>query len=665
MLRKIIDPLVIMLIALLAIGAGGYYLEEGFQTTGAGSYTPVFELSPEEDESTGQDESAKTDETPAYKDETVYVLLDHDGSVLEQQIVNRLYGQHDSEAPLVADYGTYLSVENMTSSAEPVIEENRLLWKSELLKIDKLYYEGTLDKELPVDINISYYLDGEPVAPSSLGGQDGRLEIVIQAENNLLYDGTVSYHDHEGTLVTVEEENYVPLLVQGTMDVDLNRFSNIDTGEGLDIVIGQSASINFMIFPYPETEIKIGMDGDDIELGSISFIVTPQLPPMNEIDIEDELVEMLEGFSMLSGGLAELEEGANLLLQGMRRFEQESGQMTDITAEWSPLIDEYSKQKSTYDKLITGFAAEDLTEVVSSMQDLLGEIENLPDPGTITANIATAADSSAELKNHIADLNDSLAAAEDTDTRIRSEAERLVAENEPGTSLYELGMLILSREKALDATFAERQIIDRNISELDDDLQSLESFWQEDYLPEVEFLKELNDVTDKEWHEAGKYLEYVSAELDSFADYYKQIDDKISEAKGMLTDLSRLPEALKELTYGQTRLTEGLKELRENGIMAMEKGLIEGVNEAKYGAAKLELMEKLADDYRSYADNEHNRYSEVQFIMQTEEIVIPAEEDLIEQEEIALESEDLLVIELWNRLIQLFDFQESEVINNG
>ncbi len=665
MLRKIIGPLVIMLIALLAIGAGGYYLEEGFQTTGAGSYTPVFELSPEEDESTGQDESAKTDETPAYKDETVYVLLDHDGSVLEQQIVNRLYGQHDPEAPLVADYGTYLSVENMTSSAEPVIEENRLLWKSELLKIDKLYYEGTLDKELPVDINISYYLDGEPVAPSSLGGQDGRLEIVIQAENNLLYDGTVSYHDHEGTLVTVEEENYVPLLVQGTMDVDLNRFSNIDTGEGLDIVIGQSASINFMIFPYPEAEIKIGMDGDDIELGSISFIVTPQLPPMNEIDIEDELVEMLEGFSMLSGGLAELEEGANLLLQGMRRFEQESGQMTDMTAEWSPLIDEYSKQKSTYDKLITGFAAEDLTEVVSSMQDLLGEIENLPDPGTITDDIATAADSSAELKNHIADLNDSLAAAEDTDTRIRSEAERLVAENEPGTGLYELGMLILSREKSLDTTFAERQIIDRNISELDDALQSLERFWQEDYLPEVEFLKELNDVTDKEWHEAGEYLEYVSAELDSFADYYKQIDDKISEAEGMLTDLSRLPEALKELTYGQTRLTEGLKELRESGIMAMEKGLIEGVNEAKYGAAKLELMEKLADDYRSYADNEHNRYSEVQFIMQTEEIVIPAEEDLIKQEEIAPESEDLLVIELWNRLIQLFDFQESEVINNG
>jgi len=375
MLRKIIGPLVIMLIAMLAIGAGGYYLEEGFQTTGAGSYTPVFELSPEEDESTGQDESAKTYETPAYKDETVYVLLDHDGSVLEQQIVNRLYGQHDPEAPLVADYGTYLSVENMTSSAEPVIEENRLLWKSELLKIDELYYEGTLDKELPVDINISYYLDGEPVAPSSLGGQGGRLEIVIQAENNLLYDGTVSYHDHEGTLVTVEEENYVPLLVQGTMDVDLNRFSNIDTGEGLDIVIGQSASINFMIFPYPEAEIKISMDGDDIELGSISFIVTPQLPPMNEIDIEDELVEMLEGFSMLSGGLAELEGGADLLLQGMRRFEQESDQMTGMTAEWSALIDEYSKQKSTYDKLITDFAAGDLTEVVSSMQDLLGEIE--------------------------------------------------------------------------------------------------------------------------------------------------------------------------------------------------------------------------------------------------------------------------------------------------
>lgn len=57
----------------------------------------------------------------------------------------------------------------------------------------------------------------------------------------------------------------------------------------------------------------------------------------------------------------------------------------------------------------------------------------------------------------------------------------------------------------------------------------------------------------------------------------------------------------------------------------MKDELINGINEARAGQAKLDLMKKLADDYRSYADNERNRHSEVRFIVQTPNIKVAAD----------------------------------------
>ena len=92
-----------------------------------------------------------------------------------------------------------------------------------------------------------------------MSGKSGELQIVIKVKNNLAVEGAVAYRDYHGKSAQKQDVNYIPLLVQGTYTADLNRFSDIEAGDGVGIVTGQNMNISFMAFPYPEAEIDLTM----------------------------------------------------------------------------------------------------------------------------------------------------------------------------------------------------------------------------------------------------------------------------------------------------------------------------------------------------------------------------------------------------------------------
>ena len=42
-----------------------------------------------------------------------------------------------------------------------------------------IYYQGTTEKELPVSVKLTYYLDGKKISPSELKGKSGHLKIKL------------------------------------------------------------------------------------------------------------------------------------------------------------------------------------------------------------------------------------------------------------------------------------------------------------------------------------------------------------------------------------------------------------------------------------------------------------------------------------------------------
>jgi len=648
MTHKTIRPIISLLIALVAIGSGIFYIafNNGADTDETYNFASM---------NTGKtDQFVPGEETPAQKNETVYVLLDHYGSVTRQNIVNRVYGQVDPSASTVVDYGRYLSVENMVAAAEPVMEETRLLWDSRLLNGEDLYYEGILDKNPPVSINIAYYLDGEPISAADLAGKSGRLDLVIKAKNNLRYEEPISYYDYEGKLRTVEDTNYVPFLVQGELEADLNRFSNINTGDGINIITGQSARINFMIFPYPEEEITISMDGEDIELAKITFVISPQIPPLPDVDIEDELIAMLKGISLLSEGMKELSSGADQLLQGLTRFQNESSSLYAGMGDMDTLIEGYRQLSGQYRALMDDADLAEIDRALSMIRILLVQADEIPGPAIITEDIKMVAENSDRLAKQIEEFNGSLAALGNTSLPIRQEAERLIAENEPGSNLHQLGLILLEREAQVDKALSEKNLIDRTTGELIAAVGTLNSRWAYSYAPGLQALQELDNLLAGD---AATMLEELPAlidQLSGYESYFEQIESVLAGLDNMAENLALLPGALDELASGQAQLSAGLRELRERGILAMEKGLIEGINESRFGTAKIDLMKKLADDYKSYADNENNRHSEVQFIMQTDPIRISQPSGKQLEENPKLEDNKYWYAALWAKITNLF-----------
>lgn len=526
-IKQIIEPLLFIFFSSLLTGIALFFFIPTPEAGGERHHgaTPI----------TGQGPvNREAGETLAYKNETVYVVLDPEGRVIDQRIVNRIYQCKNKEAEKIKDYGNYRAISNMTSDAAPIMQDNIILWDSTLLQDGDIYYEGLTDKRLPVDFQIKYYLDGEIMEASALAGKSGKLRIVIKIRNNLRVEGAVAYRNYYGEITRKEDLNYVPLLVQGTYTADLNRFSEIEATDGTGIITGQNMSVNFMAFPYPEAEIVLTMRGEEIELNQITLMIIPQLPPLPDMDMEDDLLEMLEGVTAIEEGLTALYEGADQLYQGLDQFRNRSNEM------------------------------------LSEIEPLLSLIEELP------------------------------------------------------------------------------PFLDEHLPEYFEDIQ-----------PRLEKLQEYFDKFPGPGEPSGELPEELDSYFEAILELTEQIDDldkHYSEAEETFEQLAMLPEALNELADGQKMIRDGLEEINSRGILEMKKGLIDGVNEIKFGKAKVELMRSLADGYRSHADNENNLESSVQFILQTETIKQQETErpDLREKENEQGSPEKAWYMNLWSRFLDLF-----------
>lgn len=556
--------------------------------------------------------------TLAMKNETVYVSLDKGGQVKDQKIVNRIYGGLDKEATYIIDYGRYESVENLKGEEEPLINEDYLLWKMELLKNQDIYYEGVIEKELPVSITITYYLDGEETAPGQLAGKSGELAIVIETVNNLEREVEISYPSYQCLTFTEKETLHVPLLVQGSMEVDLNIFSSVESEEAMKTVIGQSKHLSFIAIPGLDREIRITMQGENIELEDIEFVVSPQIPPIpDEIDLnlEHELEAVLINFREVGYGLLEIYDGADQILKGLEQFHARAreiearlelfkGYLEDITEFKKELKEELDILQEILDELT------DVGEKVES------KLEKFPDPEEWLEKIEYAGLYLEAITENRILFRDDLDELVKISDEMILKADELLERYEQDADLIELRTLLIHQKMKTEQLLNSYQLIEKDVRNLKEILSSLEDWEKEDLIErQEEVYKEFSRAV--ELLEQGKKLAKKLKILIGSAVEHK---DDLAEINNILEQISHIPNEISRLVEGQRKLRDGIMALYTRGIRPIEQGIIEQINKVRYGEALAEELTQMADDYRSYADNNRNRYSSVTFIMQTEHI---------------------------------------------
>ena len=116
---------------------------------------------------------------PFTKDETVYVFADAAGGT-EKVLVNN-WLQNTQRAAVLVDSAQLDDVENVKGDESYTLDsEGRLVWQADGSDI---YYQGTTQKDLPVQLHVRYTLNGKELSPAELAGQSGKVTIRFTYHN--------------------------------------------------------------------------------------------------------------------------------------------------------------------------------------------------------------------------------------------------------------------------------------------------------------------------------------------------------------------------------------------------------------------------------------------------------------------------------------------------
>ena len=248
-------------------------------------------------------EQASGTETPAVADvvgsaekkEVVYTALDNAGANKSTYVVNVLEGTAEST---IQDFGTYDQVVNLTDTSELTQLPGSVIFT---MPEGEFSYQGSLpDAQIPWNISIKYFLDGQEVAPNEIAGKSGKLELKIETPQNTAVDSRYF-------------ENY---LMQITCTLPMEKATNIQTDQGSIALSGSDVTVSFMVMPGKNGSVSLDAEVTNFEMPGISFAAIPFSMALDFPDTDNLVAQfdgLIEGTEQIHEGAQDLAEGANEL----------------------------------------------------------------------------------------------------------------------------------------------------------------------------------------------------------------------------------------------------------------------------------------------------------------------------------------------------------------
>lgn len=269
------------------------------------------------------------DENPTEKTETVYSVLNSDGSISDTIVSSWL---HDEDGiNNIKETLNLTDVKNIKSNEKPSKDGNTYTWNA---KGNDVYYEGTATKQLPVSVKIRYELDGQEISANDIQGKSGHLKLMISFTNNYSEVKNIN-----GKSIVIHPS----YLAGGMLNMSTGKFSNVKCESGKIVNDGTNEMLAFANIPgLNETlksagldkvnnqlgisdDVTVEADVNDFDLGSIMVGMT------NEIDLASELGE-IGSVSELTDGIDQLMEADNQLIDGSKQLYDGTTQLKEQAA---------------------------------------------------------------------------------------------------------------------------------------------------------------------------------------------------------------------------------------------------------------------------------------------------------------------------------------------
>lgn len=269
------------------------------------------------------------DENPTEKTETVYSVLNSDGSISDTIVSSWL---HDEDGiNNIKETLNLTDVKNIKSNEKPSKDGNTYTWNA---KGNDVYYEGTATKQLPVSVKIRYELDGQEMSANDIQGKSGHLKLTISFTNNYSQVKNIN-----GKSIVIHPS----YLAGGMLNMSTGNFTNVKCESGKIVNDGTNEMLAFANIPgLNETlksagldkvnnqlgisdDVTVEADVNDFDLGSIMVGMT------NEIDLASELGD-IGSVSELTDGIDQLIEADNQLIDGSKQLYDGTTQLKEQAA---------------------------------------------------------------------------------------------------------------------------------------------------------------------------------------------------------------------------------------------------------------------------------------------------------------------------------------------
>lgn len=603
------------------------------------------------------------------KSETVYAVMNGDGSIKSTTVSEHLYSA--SGLANVTDKTTLTDIQNTESDAEFTQNGEELVWNTNDTDV---YYKGNTDKALPIDVKVTYALDGQEAALEDIIGKSGHLTVTVNLKNN--ETGTVNVNGKDRTIVT-------PLITAVGVILGGDA-SNVTAEHGMIESAAKSSVAAFVTLPgvkdslsgllpdevdsiedYLQDTVTVEADVEDFtcpqvmvacatstaalgtsnvfDLSSINDL-TDGINQLNDAmsQLMDGASQLVDGTSQLAGGVLALLDGANTLNNGAAALDDGLGQLTNG-------LDTLSANNAA----LNAGAQQVADGVLASANKTLKE-GGLIDEDMTWSNYEAVID-------NILTMNDKTLAAG------RKKMVRTIWEQAPSfkDSQLDLALYLSATKTNHDLKAALKLMQNFDASMLTGALEMVtnadaKNTAKAELKYQVENSQDMADV--RALKTSLSQIQFFVSSVNQYTAGVQTAADGAHSAKDgsaqlaagtktLYDGVNTLNTGAGQLNDGAGQLNDGLNQFNEEGISkltgALDQDQLHGLKTV------LDEMTDRLNDYTSFAGAPDDAESSVKFVYKTAETVAAADTTVAETETV---KEGNIFTRLWQRIVNLFKF---------
>lgn len=264
------------------------------------------------------------------KSETIYSTLQYDGALQKTSVTNHLSFLDAKEE---VDDTTLKDILNINGEEKFRFDGEKIIWEN---KGHDIFYRGMSTELLPVDVSVTYYLDGKKMKPQKMLGKKGKVKIVYRFSNK---DKRMVQVGKKREMLATPFAVSLGTILEGkeNKDFSITNGKVISTGTR-NMIVGLASPGMYENTNLEEMksleEIVLSYTTSHFTLANTYIVATPKFLSENEMKGLDKLEDLYQNINALEGNMQKLVDGTENIAMGTSTLydgaKSISGNMTSI-----------------------------------------------------------------------------------------------------------------------------------------------------------------------------------------------------------------------------------------------------------------------------------------------------------------------------------------------